>query len=59
MQHITAGAGVKEDEDFQPTQDEVIEYAKFLGMDVDVDKDLFYIAEEGVSNKIQILILLF
>ena len=58
MQHIAKGS-IKEDEDYQPTQDDVIEYAKFLGMDVDTDKDLFYIAEEGVSKEIQILILLF
>lgn len=29
---------------------EIIEYAKFLGMDLDEDQDLMYIAEEGVST---------
>lgn len=28
---------------------EVIEYAKYLGMDLQNDKDLFYIAREGLK----------
>ena len=28
---------------------EILEYAKFLGMDIDQDRDLLYIAEEGVT----------
>ena len=33
-----------------PSIIEIIEYAKFLGMDLDEDQDLMYIAEEGVSS---------
>jgi centrosomal protein CEP164 len=34
------------DPNYVPTEDEVIEYAKWLGMDIDKDKDLFWIARE-------------
>lgn len=30
-------------------QDEVREYAKWLGMDLDEDRDLFWIAKEGLK----------
>ena len=32
-----------------PTEDEILEYAKWLGMDPEEDKDLFYIAKEGLK----------
>jgi len=38
-----------DDEEYEPTEQEIIGYAEFLGMDLDEDRDLFYIAEEGVS----------
>ena len=38
-----------DDEEYEPTEQEIIGYAEFLGMDLDEDKDLLYIAEEGVS----------
>ena len=34
---------------FEPTQEEVLEYAKWLGMDTDNDSDLLYIAREGLK----------
>ncbi|CAM9225286.1 unnamed protein product, partial [Discosporangium mesarthrocarpum] len=37
------------DPDYVPTQDEVREYAKWLGMDLDKDLDLFWIAKEGLK----------
>lgn len=38
-----------EEEEYQPTEQEIIDYAKFLGMVLPEDSDLLYIAEEGVS----------
>ena len=37
------------DDDYNPTAEEVEEYARFLGMDIFEDKDLFYIAKEGLK----------
>lgn len=37
------------DEDYEPTTEEIEEYAKYLGMDLNDDKDLFYIAKEGLK----------
>ena len=37
------------DEDYEPTEPEIVEYAKYLGMDIRIDKDLFYIAKEGLK----------
>ncbi|KAJ3189936.1 hypothetical protein HDU85_000223 [Gaertneriomyces sp. JEL0708] len=37
------------DENYEPTEDEIIEYAKFLGMNVNEDKDLFWIAKESLK----------
>ena len=34
---------------YEPTADEVVEYAKWLGMDLDNDKDLLWIAREGLK----------
>ncbi|EER08379.1 glutamic acid-rich protein precursor, putative [Perkinsus marinus ATCC 50983] len=37
------------DENYEPTQEEILEYAEWIGMDVAVDKDLFWIAKEGLK----------
>jgi len=37
------------DDDYNPTAEEVEEYARFLGMDISEDPDLFYIAKEGLK----------
>lgn len=37
------------DENYNPTKEEIIEYANFLGMDLIKDQDLFYIAKEGLK----------
>ncbi|ETW01578.1 hypothetical protein H310_06224 [Aphanomyces invadans] len=37
------------DPNYEPTEDEVIEYAKWLGMDLDAERDLFWIAREGLK----------
>jgi chromosome segregation ATPase len=37
------------DPNYEPTHDEVIEYAKWLGMDLDVDNALLWIAREGLK----------
>ena len=37
------------DSKYIPTDDEVIKYAKWLGMDMEEDKDLFWIAREGLK----------
>ncbi|KAI8806283.1 hypothetical protein BJ742DRAFT_367411 [Cladochytrium replicatum] len=37
------------DEDYDPSEDEVIEYAKFLGMDTENEKHLLWIARESLK----------
>ena len=37
------------DDDYNPTIDEIEEYARFLGMNITDDTDLFYIAKEGLK----------
>ena len=37
------------DENYNPPEDEIEEYARFLGMDIHVDRDFFYIAKEGLK----------
>jgi hypothetical protein len=37
------------DPDYEPTSDEVIEYAKWLGMDLAEDQELLWIAKEGLK----------
>ena len=37
------------DPSYEPTSDEILEYAKWLGMDVVEDADLLYIAKEGLK----------
>jgi chromosome segregation ATPase len=36
------------DPNYVPTESEIVEYAKWLGMDLDKDKDLFWVAKEGL-----------
>ena len=38
-----------DEEEYEPTQQEIFGYAEFLGMNLPDDADLLYIAEEGVS----------
>lgn len=37
------------DPNYEPTEAEVLDYAKWLGMDLDEDKKFFYIAREGLK----------
>jgi len=37
------------DEDYDPTAGEIEEYARYLGMDMHLDTNLFYIAKEGLK----------
>ena len=37
------------DENYEPTHEEIEEYAKYLGMDLVNDRHLFYIAKEGLK----------
>eukprot|EP00948_MAST-09A_sp_MAST-9A-sp1_P001579 g1579.t1 len=37
------------DPNYEPTQEEVVEYAKWLGMDIEHDQDLLWIAREGLK----------
>ena len=36
-------------ENYEPTEDEILEYASWLGMDVEQEKELFWIAREGLK----------
>ena len=36
------------DENYEPTEEEIKEYAKWLGMDLEADKELFWVAREGL-----------
>ncbi|KXS19392.1 hypothetical protein M427DRAFT_87590, partial [Gonapodya prolifera JEL478] len=37
------------DANYEPTQEEIVEYATFLGMDVEKDTHLFWIARESLK----------
>ena len=37
------------DDDYNPSLEEIEEYARFLGMNIQEDKDLFFIAKEGLK----------
>ncbi|CAD7936134.1 unnamed protein product [Amoebophrya sp. A120] len=37
------------DENYEPTEEEIAEYAAWLGMDLEKDKDLLWIAKEGLK----------
>merc|ERR1719295_2511247 len=39
----------KPSEEFEPTEEEVRNYAEWLGMDPEVDADLMYLAREGLK----------
>jgi centrosomal protein CEP164 len=36
-------------ENYEPTEEEILEYASWLGMDVEQERDLFWIAREGLK----------
>jgi centrosomal protein CEP164 len=36
-------------ENYEPTEEEILEYASWLGMDVEQEKELFWIAREGLK----------
>ena len=38
-----------EEENYEPTEAEIVEYAKMLGMDLEADKELFWVAREGLK----------
>lgn len=38
------------DPNYDPSEDEILEYAKWLGFDLEGDKDLLYIAKEGAAT---------
>ena len=42
----------KIDPDYVPTEAEISEYAEFLGMDLQKEKELIWIAKEGLTTKI-------
>eukprot|EP00959_Pyramimonas_sp_CCMP1952_P353489 7406181-Pyramimonas_sp.AAC.1 len=37
------------DENYEPTPEEILEYARWLGMDVEREKDLIWLAREGLK----------
>ena len=37
------------DESYEPTEEEVTEYANWLGIDPSTEKDLYWIAREGLK----------
>ncbi len=37
------------DEDYEPSKEEILEYAKFLGMNVETEQELFWIARESLK----------
>jgi hypothetical protein len=52
LQMVTQDSVVLEDEhnpDYEPADEEVLEYATFLGMDMETDQDLLWIAREGLT----------
>jgi len=40
---------IGDDTEYEPTEEEVVEYATWLGMDKHEDKALFWIAREGLK----------
>ena len=40
----------KIDENYEPTEEEILEYAGWLGMNLEKEKDLFWIASEGLKK---------
>lgn len=43
------------DPNYEPTEREVLEYATWLGMDLDNEQDLFWIAREGLKVRTSII----
>ena len=37
------------DANYEPSEDEILEYAKYLGMDPQADRHLFWVAREGLK----------
>lgn len=37
------------DKDYEPTEEEIVEYAQFLGMNIDTEQDLFWIPRESLK----------
>ena len=37
-------------DDYEPTYEEILEYARFIGMDPEVDADLLWVAEQGLKE---------
>jgi hypothetical protein len=42
------------DPNYEPNDHEIAEYAKWLGMDLEADKELFWIAKEGLKVRCQL-----
>eukprot|EP00891_Asterochloris_glomerata_P009843 jgi/Astpho2/9843/e_gw1.00149.202.1_t len=40
------------DEDYEPSSEEIAEYAAWLGLDMDKEQDLLWIAREGLKAKL-------
>jgi|EP01047_Picozoa_sp_COSAG01_P008443 hypothetical protein len=40
------------DENYEPTKREVVEYARWIGMEPEVDVDLMWIAREGLKSQL-------
>ena len=40
------------DPDYEPNQNEILEYAEFLGMNLQTDQKFLYIAKEGLKAKL-------
>ncbi|GKT37187.1 WW domain [Aduncisulcus paluster] len=40
------------DPHYEPSEKDIMEYAQFLGMDLDADQEFFYIAREGLRAKL-------
>ncbi|EFJ46215.1 hypothetical protein VOLCADRAFT_93429 [Volvox carteri f. nagariensis] len=38
------------DENYEPTEQEIVEYAQWLGIDTETEKELFWIAREGLKS---------
>lgn len=41
------------DPNYEPTEREVLEYATWLGMDLENEQDLFWIAREGLKVSVR------
>lgn len=39
-------------EDYEPSPEEIEEYGQYIGLDPEQDRDLFWLAEEGIKAKL-------